>query len=493
MRIKYIIILLTTIILSACGKFLDVKPKGKLIPSSVKDFDNLLDNFGIVNSSFQGGMLSYLTDNVVLSEGISKVYYVANNSTYLESYYAYIFRQPYRRPTVSDLFWIYGTIGVYNNIIKGVNEVKTAADAKYAGEVIAQAKVGRAWAYFIMNLLYGPVYKPGTANSTKTIPFVTNTDIEAPMVDLSTQEEMFAHIARDLHDALPDIPVNTTWPSRPNKVAAYTMLAYYHLFTQKFDSVAYYANLGWTQAAAGGVDKLIYNYNSFSWKTPNNLVNSEIAAPDNLLMASNNRETILHKTPDFGGQSPRCYPSDELIALFDRANDLRFKYFFLSAPGYKTTYNGVTYDDGNRIQYYRSNKTQMTGGFTFPELLLMRAEGYARTNKLAEAVDDLNTLRKYRYVTGTPVLTPGTQDQVIQMVLDERRRELPLSHYKRLLDLKRFVLETGKPWSKTKITHTVGSQVYEGTIDSPDFILNISNFYLQYNPQWGVPLDIRPF
>jgi hypothetical protein len=179
--------------------------------------------------------------------------------------------------------------------------------------------------------------------------------------------------------------------------------------------------------------------------------------------------------------------------LYDQATDLRYKYFFLTAPGYKTTYNGVTYDDGNQVQYYRGSKTQMTAGFTFPELLLMRAEGYARTNQLDKAIQDLNTLRKFRYITGTPDLAVASQDEVIKMVLDERRRELPLAHFKRFLDLKRFTLDAGKPWSKLTVTHTVGAQSFDGTVDSDDFILPISNLILQYNPQWGVPLDTRPF
>jgi hypothetical protein len=79
------------------------------------------------------------------------------------------------------------------------------------------------------------------------------------------------------------------------------------------------------------------------------------------------------------------------------------------------------------------------------------------------------------------------------MVLDERRRELPLAHFKRFLDLKRFTLDAGKPWSKLTVTHTVGAQSFDGTVDSDDFILPISNLILQYNPQWGVPLDTRPF
>ncbi|NSL87263.1 RagB/SusD family nutrient uptake outer membrane protein [Chitinophaga sp. Mgbs1] len=488
---------------SSCSKFLDVKPKGKLIPSEVADFDHLLDNSNIAQWVFldnnSGCNLGYLTDNLYLSDGIGNVNYKGNNHPNIDRYWAYVFRQPYKNPATSDYFWDWGTyrsMAYFNNVIEGVRGIPQLSpeDQQYARRVIAQARVNRAWSYFITTLVYGPVYKPGTPNDTRTIPYVTSADVGAAMPDLSTQAQVFSQVANDVYAALPDVPEVTNWPSRPTKVAAQTLLAYYHLFTQRYDSVVYYANLAWTAASAGGTDKLIYDYNTFSWTDNTNVINSTIKAPDNFLSAANSREHIFYRNTDGGaGRSSISYPSPEVIALFDQQRDLRFKYFFLTAPGYKTVYNGVTYDDGNRIQYYRGSKTTMTAGFSYPELLLMRAEGYARTNQLAAAISDLNTLRKYRYLTGTPLLSGGTQDEVIQQVLDERRRELPLGGFKRFLDLKRLCLDAGKPWAKATVRHQLGNTFYEGRVDSRDFILTISNVILKFNPQWNIPLDGRPF
>ncbi|MEZ2442350.1 RagB/SusD family nutrient uptake outer membrane protein [Chitinophaga sp. RCC_12] len=501
-RILILVIIMAGSI-SSCKKFLDVKPKGKLIPSEVADFDHLLDNSNIAQWVFidnnTGCNLGYLTDNLSLSDGIGNISYKANNHPNIDRYWAYVFRQPYKNPSTSDYFWDWGTyrsMAYFNNVIDGIRAIPnlSAENQQYAKTVVAQALVNRAWSYFITTLVYGPVYKPGSPNDTKTIPYVTSADIGAALPDLSTQEQAFAQVKNDVLTALPDVPEVTNWPSRPNKVAAQALLAYYHLFTQKYDSVVYYANLAWTAASKGGTDKLIYDYNSFSWTDPTNLINSTIKGPDNFLSAANSRENLLYRNLDAGaGRSSSSYPSDEVIALYDQANDLRFKYFFLTAPGYKTTYNNVVYDDGNRIQYYRGSKTNMTAGFSYPELLLMRAEGYARTNQLAAAIGDLNTLRRYRYKTGTPTLPVGSQDEVIQQVLDERRRELPLGSFKRFLDLKRLCLETGKPWCKPKIQHKIGTETHEGTVDSKDFILTISNVILKFNPQWNIPLDGRPF
>lgn len=509
MRLSSILLFASAVSLSACNKFLDVKPKGKLIPQEVSEFNKLLDNADVVRYPFLNNnttsMLGYMTDNLTLSEGIGKVFYKANNSPNIDNYYSYIFRPPFRNPTLIDYFWEWGTyrsMKYINNVIDGVKEIRTPQNAEEADAVLAQAYVARAWSYFHTTLVYGPVYKPGGGNTAKTIPYLTTANVDAPMPDLSTQEEVFAKVLADLHAALPVSPVSVNHPSRANKVATQTMLAYYHLFTQKYDSVAYYANLAWTAAAANGVDKVLYDFNTLSLANPANPAASQVNSPDSRIHLPNSREILFFRASDVrSGRANTSYPSGEYIALFDPATDLRYQYWLLTAPGYKTTYNGVVYDDGPKLQYFRGEtvsgalpRFQMTAGFSYPELLLMRAEAYARTNRLAEAMADVNLLRKYRMVAGTPDLAmPAGQDAVIDLVLQERRRELPLAHMKRFFDLKRFCLESGKPWGKTTISHNVGTETYEGKIDDPLFILPKTNSVLIFNPHWGIAPDTRPF
>lgn len=504
-----LIYILIAVLAMSCKKFLDVKPKGSLIPTTVADYDHLLDNSLGLDLNFvdngRGSSLSYLSDNLVLSEGQAKVGFILNSHPNIGRYYAYSYRQPYNDPKISDYFWsasatagAYTQISYFNNVIEGIRSVekKTPSEESMAKIAVAQALTARAWCYFNLNLIYGPVYKPGSANTTKTVPFVTSANLSEPIPQLSSSEEMMGHVARDLHAALPDLPNNSSWPSRANKAVGYAMLANYHLFTKQYDSVAYYANQAWISGAGNNAAKVIYDYNTFTVVTPsaNEWTAQLRTTQDNNHNLVNSREMLFYRGTDnsAGIGTSLSYPSAELIALYDQAKDLRFKLFYINAPGYNTTLGGG-YNDGNRIGYYRFSKTKMTDAFTYPEVLLMRAEAYARTNKLDLAIQDLNTLRQYRYVSGTAPLTVTTADQVIQQVLDERRRELPIGGLKRFLDLKRLVLDAGKPWSKKQINHTVGSQTYTGTIDSRDFIFNIVNPVLQFNPQWGIPLDTRPF
>jgi len=507
MRSINILPIVACLLLAGCHKYLDIKPKGSLIPTTVTDYDHLLDFPNALEYNFidnnRGSLLSSLSDNLLITEGQGKVGYVLNSHPNVGRYYTYIFRQPYKDPITTDYFWgggtgIYTNVSYYNNVIEGIRGIgsKSPADEAMGNSSIAQALVARAWGYFNANLIYGPVYRPGGDNNAKTLPYVTSPDYSAPIPMISTSDQVFKQAMNDLYAALPYLPDVSSWPSRASKATGQAMLAYCHLFTQKYDSVVYYANLAWNSSTAGNPGKVLYDYNQFVWSTPANLVTSLITTPqDAFLNAVNSREILFYRGTDAvsGVGVQLSYPSDEFVNLFDQANDLRFKYYMITAPGYKTT-SGGGYDDGIRINYYRQAKTKVTEGFSYPELLLMRAEGYARTNQLSLAIDDLNTLRRYRFKTGTAPLTlSGTQEDVINLVLQERRRELPMSGIKRFMDLKRFVLENGKPWSKKTITHIVGTQSYTGTIDSPDFILTISNTVLQFHPEWNIPLDPRPF
>jgi starch-binding outer membrane protein, SusD/RagB family len=492
------------LILASCSKYLDVKPAGKLIPQAgdVSSFDKLLNNTNTIDWIYQnnnrGSVLNYLTDDIELSNNQAD-YAWYNGHPNIDCYYAYIFKTPYANPAVQDYYWNWGfyrAAQYFNSCIDGVNNVRTPAVEKEANTTIAQATVARAWGYFYAALGYGPVYKPTGDNARKVLPYRVDSDIMAPMEDLSTMKQIFDKISFDIHSSLKNIPDQASFNTRFGKVQTYAFLAHYHLFTQKFDSVAYYANKALTLAASqsGGIDNLFYDMNKFSWAdakvatTPDQRNSSSINTTQGSdpITATYNREICLYRTVA-SAPGTSAYPSAEYLALFDAAKDLRRQYFFFDYLAYKTTVAGVVYDDGRHILNFQSKEAR-TSGYTYPEILLMRAEGYARTNNLAGALADLNYLRKFRFVTGTPPLTLSDQNSIIQEVINERRRELPVGSPKRFFDLKRLCLDTGKPWAKTAITHTVKGANYTANIDSEFFILPISNDVLRWNPQWGIPL-----
>ena len=504
---KIVSITIIMFLLTSCSEFLDVKPAGRLIPQTgdVSSFDNLLNNTNTLDWIYQNNnrssALVFLCDDIEMSDNHADYGWYDGHPN-IDCYFAHIFQTPYANPTVQDYYWNWGfyrAAEYFNACIDGVNGARTPAVEEEANRIVAQATVARAWGFFIAALGYGPTYKPGGDNSRKVLPYRATGDLMAPMEDLSTLQEIYDRVLSEIHEQMRYIPENVPSNTRFGKVQTYAFLAHYHLFTQKYDSVAFYADKALTLAASqqGGMANLFYDMNKFQWdaagvdsdpdlRNGSTISTSEGTTP---LNQSYHRENCLYRLTAGAGTS---YPSAEFLALFDEDTDLRREFFFFEHLGYNTTVAGVVYNDGRRILNYQS-KLARTSGYTYPEVLLMRAEGRARTGDLTGALADLNYLRQFRHKTGTPNLAISGQDNVIQEVINERRRELPVGSPKRFFDLKRFCLEGGKPWGKTSITHMVKGKAYTQNIDSDYYVLPISNAVLIWNEQWGVPLETRPW
>lgn len=80
-----------------------------------------------------------------------------------------------------------------------------------------------------------------------------------------------------------------------------------------------------------------------------------------------------------------------------------------------------------------------------------------------------------------------SQDQLLNEILTERRREQPIASFQRTLDLKRYAQDAGKPWNKDIIEHKIDEKIYSKSINDAYYqSLPIDNVILQYNPQWGI-------
>jgi hypothetical protein len=107
------------------------------------------------------------------------------------------------------------------------------------------------------------------------------------------------------------------------------------------------------------------------------------------------------------------YSIDTLLYQSYESNDLRKIIYFVK--------NGIYI---NRQRGY-SGGSAVSNGITSGELLLTRAECFARTNNADKALDDLNTLLFNRWRAGTYVPLANLQGvDLLNLVLKERRKEL---------------------------------------------------------------------
>ncbi|MCF0172118.1 MAG: RagB/SusD family nutrient uptake outer membrane protein, partial [Bacteroidales bacterium] len=500
--------------LTACEKFLDVQPVGKLIPTEVVQFENLLNNSNTLGSYFMfdnnnGCSYAALGDNIQVSENQLKYQYIGTFPN-LDILAAWTYQFPIYNPNSSPMGWSYTwqSIAYFNNVIDGIRGL--GADDEYARGVIAQAMIGRAWAYMNYTLCYGPAYDPATANDKKVLPLRTSGDPTQENGPLATTAEIFKQIKEDLDYACENAPERTLTACRGNKTAAYALRAEYNMYIRDFEAMRADAEKAWSLALAaeGSVDKLIYNYSdqNFYYEKVTSVdpglgederLYMEFRGPDTDYNQTTNIELLLYRNTPSGYSRQKYYPSEEWKALFDKDNDWRWLQWAMMAEGFSTTIGSDKYQDGVVLNYLRDQYMKTTQGMTYPLLLLEKAEAEARTGKTSQALESLNTLRKYRY-KGTSTNLPNggslSQDQLLEEILKERRREQPLISFNRTLDIKRFALDTGKPWCKTSITHKSGSYTYSANVSDPIFqSLPIDNGIIKYNPQWGLEINENTF
>lgn len=503
-KLGYILLVMCALECSSCDDFLDVKPVGQMIPTEVTQFENLLNNTTTLDyfmfDNNRSCFYAYMGDNIQISENHAKYQFTATYPN-LDLLAGYTFYTPVMDPQNTPFAWssgIYKAAGYFNNVVDGVSGIDT--NSEYAKGVIAQAKAGRAWIYLNAALIYGPMYVPGTTNDTKVIPCRTSGDPIAANGPLCTTDELLAQVKEDLDYACENCPASTVNPCRADRACAYALRAEYHMFTRNWENMLSDCQKAWELALANrkNVDEMIYNFADFYFEAtteinPDPGVSPEVymtlKGPDLLFDQTSNRENLLYRNAPYQSSSTRYYPSDDWASIFDKEKDLRWTKFVLKDHGYNTTVGDVVYDDGIQLVYYR-DELSITEGVTYPLLLLMKAEAAARTNNLSAALANLNLLRKYRYKGPDSDLVGGTslsQDQLLNEILTERRREQPLVSFQRTLDLKRYAQDAGKPWSKDIIVHKIGEKTYSKSINDAYYqSLPIDNAILQYNSQWGI-------
>ena len=177
--------------------------------------------------------------------------------------------------------------------------------------------------------------------------------------------------------------------------------------------------------------------------------------------------------------------SDDLLATFREhlatdGADMRKELYYCTDSCDRTI-------SGGRPDYFRGYTTYMpyvytNVGLNTPEIYLIAAECEARVGDVDRALTLLNTLRDKRIRNNAHYETPTSlsREEVLRLVIDERRREFAFVGIYRLIDLKRLNRET---WFAKTITHSAGN---EGTwtlpANDPRYILPVPESVTSFNP-----------
>lgn len=433
----YIILALAMAGFSSCSDYLDKTPS-KSSNTPVTTVANLLAVYDAIGNRYTYNYYaSYSTDDADIPR---EMYKSAPNQFDINSIVAnYVHHRDAIISNSSDMLWSseYSRIYKANLMISSASEVSGSQED--INEALSCAYFMRAYSFFELATFYCQPWSEANKGELG-IPLRMGLTFDEN-VSRGTLEQTYNQIFADLkaseehtvQESVPSIP----W--RVSKCAINSLYARIYLARGEFDKALEYANKALTNAPA------LYDFNKFSYKTPA----TKYAATDfwpamELKLCETdawNENKILYNYtewiyPDFANiRTQMTYPSQELMNLYDKTNDLRFRYYYVE-HGTRRMSN-IKYDAYRYNPWYDGR--YLNSGLTTGEILLIKAECQVRLGQWQEGLATLTPLRQARYETGTATaLTASNQAEALQVVLKERRRELPF--YFRFGDIKRFAV-----------------------------------------------------
>lgn len=397
-------ILLISMPLWSCKKFVDSKPTTSLLGDYIFDNDaTVTAALNGVYAQFVSSINSVYTTPSLLADELTYSYdLVSTNNTYTPDDNLYGFFDRY-----------YAAVYDANAILAGIDNAPKVTSATKA-VVKGEALFLRAFCYFQLTNYWG------------NVPYVTSTDANVSANIGNTQAAtIYQNIIADLKtsaglltNAYPD-PNRT----RANKQVVGALLAKAYLYTSDWANAE--------QSATDVINSGLYTINTD--------LNSVFVSTSNetLFQAWNNNGIALGSSfvpSNVTVASGWLYPVRPGLASAFGATDQRKGTWILAGTGAAAT-----------SYYVNKYKVKTTGTikeyqviFRLAELYLIRAEARAQQNtpaSIAAGSADLQVTRNRAGLT-TPLIT-ATSTQLLTAIADERRKELSFEFGNRWFDLNR--------------------------------------------------------
>ncbi|WP_207513526.1 RagB/SusD family nutrient uptake outer membrane protein [Longitalea luteola] len=389
--------------LQACLKKLDNKPSSaQATAESIADLQRLLDNQSVMNANrpflLELGADDFFTPTVIWKnlDPVCQLGYIWE-------------KDPFLGADVNDWNSCFSTILFSNIALEKVRTLKDETDTAEARFVRGQAHFHRAYANWLLAQLFCKAYDNRTASTDPGLPLRLSSNAKT-LVNRSTVQETYNHIIRDLLEAKTLLPAKTPIPTRPSLLAAEALLAKVFL------------SMGDTEKAWDFANQVLLKSDT--------LIDYNGVRNSGIPFRQFNEETIFYATMGAAAifnNGNNC-PVDTLLYASYNDNDLRKELFFTNGNNNYKIFKGSY-----------SGSTLKFCGITTAEILLIRAECYARKDQVKEAIEDLNTLMKKRWkvtVPFQPFHVTG-KEAALDSILNERRKEM-IFRCARWIDIKRL-------------------------------------------------------
>lgn len=454
-NVTTILSICVVVMLTGCNDYLDIKPKGEKIPTTVSDYETLLNYESVqkVSDTYP----AYLTDDVFLPDVAEGTATPGLNSVDQSIRNLYLFKKEVFGDAQDDGFWFasYNRIYYYNTVIDNIMNAD-GSDEQQKLSIRAEALISRALEYLYLVNGYAKHYDVRTAESDPSVPLILDEDISKKNLVRASVKDVYAQILSDLQTALPNLPVQAKGNAfRASKAAGYGVLAKMYLYMGNYAEALKAAN------EVLEINNSLLDLKKYAVVKPQSSIGRTNVPQD-----IDNPENIYIKfAPYVYGLSSKVFGSDELISLFSE-DDMRLQIYFTK------NFRNIPTNKYVWAPYLRANLAVSS-----PEIYLIAAECEAREGSVERAMSLINKLRDNRIKNNTDIVATDRND-ALQKVLEERRRELAMSGMVRYIDLKR--LNQGSQFAKT-VTHITSEGTSTLEPNSPLYVLPIPAKVMRFN------------
>ena len=451
--------------LTACKKdFLNVVPLGDQTASTTDDYDQLMNGPAFYLFSYGGG---WQEPALMGDEVAADADYFTQGSVQMANAFqwqASIFLPADREAL--DLGSQLNSMYACNKIIAEVDGSSGGTDS-LKKELKAEAMASRAWLNFQFINYYAKPYLASTASTDPGFPIIDKPNIAIANYTRATVQAVYDFIIKDLTTAVTSLPVKAKIQTRMSRPAVEGLLGKVYLFMGRYKDAASLLQAALADVAAAGVP-VLYDYNVTFGPGGSFLPISDVSGPASPGQNYNDlKEAVVSKVFYNGSFAGNFFGNNGLVldpkaAVLYGPTDWRLLFYTSKNP------------DGSLIPAGRLRKYGVKYsrcGLQLSELYLLSAECKARTNDLAGARTDVETLRKNRMPVAdaaVPSTTAIDQSALIKFIIDERIREFALEGA-RWFDMRRLSVDplfAGQTFTHTLYNLDNSTTVY--TLEQPN-------------------------
>ncbi|ANI88028.1 glycan metabolism protein [Arachidicoccus ginsenosidimutans] len=461
----YLFAIVVLVAATGCEKYVNIKTQGINVPGEYSNYRDLLNN----TSTFErvGAAISdYASDDIQFKDSSSEVNTMLSSDYYAWSINSYRWLDVIYSPTSAYYYQDDNWNNMYNVITNAnivLTELPSVTDSSESAknELLAEALVHRADAYFNLVQTYSKPYNASTASTDLGVPLILK-ETTTQSLKRASVEQTYSQIITDLKTALPNLPTTQQFTTLPSKASAYGELARVYLYMADYTNANAYAD-----------SALALNSSLNDLSTVSGAISSA-----NYPVRKNDPEILLSKVVIQGiaYSSTAMRLSDTLLKELG-TKDLRYQLF---------TKDGTTviYDATDTASRYFTKDMSLGEarniGPSVPEMMLIKAEYYARNNLPADAMTWVNKLRVKRFKAADYVaLTASGADDALKIVIQERDREFFCRNI-RWWDMRR--LKDDSRFAET-LTRVINGQTYTLAPTSNRYVFPIAAWNLQLNPE----------